>query len=246
MLRNRWTPWVGALALVACAGPGTGPLEDAALLRQGPKPEAPNAALDFTAASVQVADADPLDLGATFTLEAWIEPHNVAASAYQHVISKWGGGGNASYTLEVHAGHLRVGLHDGTVNSILESTAALSDGAWQHVAVTFDRGTLTLYVNGALDAETSGAVVPMNSTQPLTFGQEHSLNYTGWSYDGVIDEVRIWNVALSERQLRRNMAKRLRGTERGLVGYWRFDEGSGAVAYDATRDGLDGTVGGAV
>jgi hypothetical protein len=246
MLRIRMATWVGALALAACADAGTAPLDEAALLGKGPKLEAANTALDFTAAYVQVPDADVLDLGATFTLEAWIRPHNVAASAYQHVISKWGGGANASYVLQVHAGRLGVGIHDGTVNSVLESTAALVDGAWQHVAATFDHGTLRLYVNGVLDAEMSGAVAPMASTQPLNFGQEHSLGYTGWSYDGIIDEIRIWNVALSERQLARNMAKRLRGTERGLVGYWRFDEGSGAVAYDATPNGLDGALGGAV
>jgi hypothetical protein len=174
MLRYRMGIWVSALVLAACADAGTAPLDDVALLGKGAKPQAPNTALDFTAAYVQVADADALDLSTTFTLEAWIEPHNVAASAYQHVISKWGGGGNASYVLQVHAGRLGVGVHDGTVNSILESTATLVDGVWQHVAVTFDQGTLTLYVNGVADATMAGAVAPMASTQPLNFGQEHS------------------------------------------------------------------------
>lgn len=47
----------------------------------------------------------------------------------------------------------------------------------------------------------------------------------------------------SGSQIARSMTKRLVGTETGLVGYWRFDEGSGQVASDATGHGLNGRLG---
>jgi hypothetical protein len=204
----------------------------------------PNFALDFADAWVTVPDHADLDLTATWTLEAWVKPHN-AAGGFQHVLSKWDGGGNASYTLEVRAERLRSAVHDGTVNTVLETPALLSNGVWQHTAVTFDNGTLRLYVNGALEATVTGAVTPMNSDRPVSFGREGP-PFGGWRYDGLIDEVRIWNVARTEAEIAAAMNERLDGDKAGLVGYWPFDEGSGDVAADATGSGHDGQLGNAV
>lgn len=233
------------LLAVGCSDAGTAPVESTGLLAKRDKPPQVNYALDFTTAYVQVADADVLDLSTTFTLEAWVKPHG-PGPVPQHIISKWGGGGNASYLIDYSAGRVRAWVHDGVANSGVTSNTTLDENVWQHVAVTFDNGNFALYINGILDATQVGTSLPMVSTQPLNFGSERSLNFTGRFFDGQIDEVRIWNVVLSERQIARQMTRRLRGTERGLVGYWRFDEGEGAVAYDGTKNNLDGTVGGAL
>jgi hypothetical protein len=231
------------LSLIGCAD-STAPTDlPDFLAKKGGKPARVNYALDFTTNYVQVPDNDLLDLTTSYTLEAWIKPHSVAIS-FQHIISKWNGGGDASYTLEIHGGRLRSAAHNGVANSVIESNSLLSNDVWQHVAVTFDNGMLRLYINGALDNSIVDAVTPMNSTRPVSFGREGPPANV-WHYDGQIDEVRVWNVTRSERQLRRSMGKRLRGREKGLVGYWRFDEGEGATAFDATKNNLDGTLGGA-
>jgi len=62
--------------------------------------------------------------------------------------------------------------------------------------------------------------------------------YTG----GTVDEVRIWNVARTEEQIRDNMCKKLAGTEDGLVGYWRLDESSGTSCEDSSPNTNTGTV----
>lgn len=49
---------------------------------------------------------------------------------------------------------------------------------------------------------------------------------------GIVDEVRIWNAVRTQDQIRKDMHRRLEGTEEGLVGYWRFDEGTGTTAQD--------------
>ena len=58
-----------------------------------------------------------------------------------------------------------------------------------------------------------------------------------------MDEVRIWNRALDGQEIEGNMYRVLEGSEPNLVGYWRFDEGSGQDTVDQTQNGNDGTLG---
>jgi hypothetical protein len=57
---------------------------------------------------------------------------------------------------------------------------------------------------------------------------------TGWQ--GKIDEFRVWSVFRTAAEIQANMRVMLRGTEPGLVAYYKFDEGSGMTAADATGD----------
>jgi predicted metalloprotease len=207
----------------------------------------PSPALSFDGASqfVEVPDHSDLDLSSTWTLEAWIAPTDVARSNFQHVISKWNGGGDASYTLEIRAGHLRAGIHDGATTWAFESTGLLVNDVWQHVAITFDNGLLSLYIDGVLDAAWTGVPTPMNSTRPVSLGREGP-PFNSRYYAGLMDEVRMWSVARSGVELAGAMHALLSGTEAGLVGYWRFNEGEGDVAYDLTQRGHEGRLGSAV
>lgn len=59
---------------------------------------------------------------------------------------------------------------------------------------------------------------------------------------GELDEVRIWSTARNAREIRSDMFRTLTGTEPGLMGYWRFDEGTGTAIMDASGHGFDGTL----
>ncbi|MDD3819564.1 MAG: hypothetical protein PHG41_07020, partial [Actinomycetota bacterium] len=58
----------------------------------------------------------------------------------------------------------------------------------------------------------------------------------------IIDEVRIWNVALNEKQIQDNIYKRLTGNEDRLAGYWNFDEGKFSTVYDISPYKNHGTI----
>jgi hypothetical protein len=226
-----------ALALAACSS---------ATDSDTPDTLASHYALDFTDDCVQVPDTDVLDFSRSFTLEAWIKPRDVHAARSQHIVSKWGASGDAAYALEVHAGKLRTVIHDAAhTTQAVESNGALQNDVWQHVAVTRGDDTLKLYIDGMLDRISTHPSIPANSSQPLTVGQERSTDYTGRSFDGVIDEVRVWNVTRPEKLILHRMHRRLRGYEYGLVGYWPFDEGHGTIAHDVTINSLDATITGA-
>jgi hypothetical protein len=213
-------------------------------IEQGVLPP-PNYALQFNQTYVEVPDAPSLDLSRTWTIEAWVKPQSVGLGSYQHVVSKWNGGGNASYSMEIYQGRLGSGVHDGVRNSILHTTATLLDDVWQHVAATYDNGTMCLYINGVLDGCMSGCVTAMNSDRPVSIGHEGP-PWGGWWYYGLVDEVRVWNVARTAAQLASGMGARLSGSENGLAGYWRFDEGQGDVAHDASPFGNHGRLGATV
>jgi Concanavalin A-like lectin/glucanases superfamily len=77
-------------------------------------------------------------------------------------------------------------------------TAMLATGVWTHIAATYDGANLRFYVNGALVATKAqtGAMAP--STGPLWIGNNTVYNEP---YSGLIDEVRVYNRALSATEI---------------------------------------------
>ena len=201
-----------------------------------------NVALDFLQSYVSVPDNPALDLTTTWTLEAWVYPRAAGNGADQDIISKWAGNPGASYILQIdHSGVIRLVTSNGAVNSIVLGATPLVNNVWQHVAATFDNGTLLLYLNGVLDQTATGVMVPFVGTEPVAFGREG--NFAGGTLNGIIDEVRIWNLVRSAAELATFRSQKLVGSEPGLAGYWRFDEGSGQVVADATGHGNAGGLG---
>ena len=64
-------------------------------------------------------------------------------------------------------------------------------------------------------------------------------------FDGVIDDVSIWNTALSQSTIQQYMNCPPLGNEAGLSGYWNFEEGNGSTVNDQTSNGNNGIINGA-
>ena len=62
------------------------------------------------------------------------------------------------------------------------------------------------------------------------------------TFDGHIDEFRIWNTRRTDEDILNNMNAKLTGTEEGLVAYWQLDEATGDIAYDKSGNGHDLTI----
>jgi len=101
---------------------------------------------------------------------------------------------------------------------------------WTHVALVYTNRAPRLYVNGALVR--SGAASLYSSVHPSgSLGGSPQADYG--NFDGQLDEVRIWNVALGQTQIQSNMTRSLTGTEANLVTYFRCDEGGGSLLGDS-------------
>lgn len=114
---------------------------------------------------------------------------------------------------------------------------------WSHAAVTYDGAELKLYVNGdeVSSREISGTI--RQTTDPLWLGGNKPY---GEHFDGLIDEVRMYDRALSAAELRAEMSApigdRPASAANGLVAAYGFDAGSGSVAADASGHGNAGVL----
>ena len=105
----------------------------------------------------------------------------------------------------------------------------------------FDQSRLRLYVDGQLADETIVTGRLRNYGNDLFIGDWNGSS--SWHFHhGEMDEVRLWNVARSEADIRREMRFQLVTNEPGLVAYWAFDEASGTTALDQAPGGSHGTL----
>lgn len=103
----------------------------------------------------------------------------------------------------------------------------LLDGKWHHFAVRKQNNTLTYFVNGvSVGSFTTPKIgtASIAADRPLWIGWDFA-NQHQTSFKGYLDELRIWNRALDESEIKAGMFEQLRGNESGLVGYWPFNNG---------------------
>jgi hypothetical protein len=62
--------------------------------------------------------------------------------------------------------------------------------------------------------------------------RRHDQDNPASSFNGQLDELRLWNVDRSQTEIEKNMQQTLTGLEYGLIGYWQFDECMGGRARD--------------
>jgi chitodextrinase len=149
---------------------------------------------------VTVNDAASLDLSTGMTLEAWVFP--TAPGGWRTAI------------LKEQPGHLAYAMYANTDSdqpsgeiyttgsNAIRGPASLPLNAWTHIAVTYDGAVLALYVNGTLAGSqtVSGSVV--NSAEPLRIGGN---GVWGEFFQGLIDEVRIYNRPLTAAEIQADM-----------------------------------------
>ncbi len=158
------------------------------------------------------------------TFEAWINPDTTSTGS--NAILDYGANQVGSRnTFLYEAASSRVGFISGGTNANMFSTNnVITAGQWNHVAFVLNNGTGYFYVNGT--AAGTGNLSTVNTptgNATLTIGQRVS----GGSipFGGIIDEVRIWNVARTQADIQRDMNKELCSAT-GLMAYYRFNQGN--------------------
>ncbi len=199
-------------------------------------------AFDGVQQFAEFPDATALDLSDTWTIEAWVRPAPPGGGGIQHLVSKWGVTGAASYSLEMNGTGLSLSTSNGVdPTTTLIAADVLRIDTWQHVAATFNNGVAFLYVNGENVGGVAGMAIPMNSDKPLSLGHEGP-PFNGYHFKGVLDEVRVWQVVRTTSEIN-DFRSAVQSPQAGLVGYWRLDDGSGQVITDRSGLGNNGRLG---
>ena len=124
--------------------------------------------------------------------------------------------------------------------AINSPVVSISLDKWYFLSLTVTvNDKLRAYLNGKLVGETTIGT-PVSGNSNFRLGWVNSVEeefFNPASFDGVIDEVRLWNVARTEAEIQSTMNSTLAGNEEGLVGYWNFDNGT---AKDLTTNENDG------
>ncbi len=202
-------------------------------------------AFDGANSSVVVNPSSSLTMTTALSVEAWINPTAYSA--------------NGSIILNKE-GEYEVGLApDGTLRWAVSNTAPgwawTSSGyvvplnQWTHVAVTYDAGAgaASVYINGNL-VQSISATGNIGDTYPalndLSIGTRQ--NSSTQHFQGLIDDVRVWDIARTQADIQSTMNQTLIGNEAGLAGNWNFDELAGTTAFDTSPNGNNGSLGGGV
>lgn len=129
------------------------------------------------------------------------------------------------------------------VQGCIPGSTRFDDGNCHHVAVTVSNlGEMFIYVDGALIANSFFTQPPIGNPGDLYIGQTTTYTPTD-HFEGLIKEVRMWQVPRSQSQIQNSMNSVLTGTEIGLVGYWRMNETSGQTVTDYSSVHNNGTRG---
>lgn len=196
-------------------------------------------ALEFDGAGdlVRVADAAALDLTDSFTLEAWVRPDKL--EKWSPVFGKDDAGPpSTGYGLfaEVSGGPRGyIAASNGETANAAGTSPLPTEEAWTHLAFTHDGADLRLYVNGQLADTTSTSLAAATTDADLQVG--HSSTFSGTYFDGLIDEVRIYDRALGQGEVEHDL-------ETPINPNTQVDRGSNrrnGSFYNANfdRDGID-------
>ena len=136
-----------------------------------------------------------------FTISAWINPSKI--EEHKLIIACKGGETihNKGYSFNIPRNYdvLQLQLYD--INGFMyhiHSKKKINLNTWQHVACTWDHGTVKLFINGYVDNSTYFFAEIPNTGTNLYLGNNNWLSHAFW---GRLDEIRIYDSALSEDEI---------------------------------------------
>lgn len=140
----------------------------------------------------------------TITVDTWIKAK--PTGDYQLVVDKSHGFVDATgWELEIYPdGRIGFGYGNGDPGwsgAYARSTSVLTDNVWHHVAGTLDGATIRIYVDGVLENATAYAGTPQTNSRPVHIGMAWGGGTPQRFFNGLIDEIKIYNRALSQEEI---------------------------------------------
>lgn len=157
---------------------------------------------DGISSQVVVNDSASLDLTGSFTFTAWVNAATL--TNYQTILIKEGNGASCGYWLQTNNSYISAGFNPGTGCREHQAAANLQPNTWYHIAAVFDDSadTFKIYLNGNQLVSQTETGVPVANAAPLYLGTTAS----GEKWKGLLDEVHMYNRALSQTDIQTDMS----------------------------------------
>ncbi|MFZ4399545.1 MAG: LamG-like jellyroll fold domain-containing protein [Bacteroidales bacterium] len=185
---------------------------------------APDAVTPTLSDYVNVANASSLVAGSTsMSMTGWFFANSLA---YGHGMFGFRGTGCTFYMIELGSGSIECRIYLGTTLYTYTAPAStIIPNIWQHYAWVYDGSAAKLYLNGNLvgSVAASGSF-STSTTTPFIIGLSPVTGYNFY-YSGHIDEVTLWNKALTQAEIQNIKQNELTGSETGLKLYYKFNQG---------------------
>jgi hypothetical protein len=201
-----------------------------------------------------------------FTIEAWVNPDSNGTGGT--ILSKFSSSRvspleQAEYYLEIgpdgmvafHRAGVAADAMDkaagkgsdrGFSVQTLRSTSAIPFGRYSHIAVAYDGAEGRIYLNSQLCGVAPLTLCARETITSFLMGARlNGLPREGF-FSGTLVEVRVWSVERTQAEIARQMYNLLGGDEDGLAACWQFNEASGSMARDKSKQENDGPFGEAV
>ncbi|TAH38401.1 MAG: T9SS type A sorting domain-containing protein [Bacteroidetes bacterium] len=221
---------------------------------QNCQPNSNSLGFDGTSAYVNLGAATSLDiLSGPVSVEAWVYSTSWGFSSAQNTIFCTHGWTSGEQGMSLRAGGSGelsfniAGLDSNLVpvswKEVISPANSLQLNTWTHVAGTYSGTELKLFINGLEVASTGFVGSIVQSGYGANIGKLADASQSpGRFWSGNIDEVRVWNRALSSSELLASSAKHIDPLSSvGLVGYWRLNEGTGSSIADLGNGANNGT-----
>jgi hypothetical protein len=190
-------------------------------------------AFDFDGSTNYITIPDSIYLRPTsaLTIAAWVKGDAWGSGSSCNAILRKGDTSPSNYQLDISDGRVEL-LLDGTEPNGHRGNTVLTTGQWHHVAAVWDGATVRIFVDGVLDntPPARSGTIATDTRNPFIGG--HS---SGDRFDGMIRDVRLYNRALYDVEVKRLS---------GLVGHWAFSEGTGITSADSSAVANDATLSG--
>ncbi|MDJ0832911.1 MAG: LamG domain-containing protein [Gammaproteobacteria bacterium] len=154
-----------------------------------------NGALLNGAGYVEVADNALLDIADELTVTAWVNTNAIPASGLKTILSK-----DENYEFHINSSG-QINWWWGGGAQELTSTGTLTAGDWYHIAIVYSDAAdfQAIYINGVESGTNNQTGTLTLNNDPLQIGADQG--FAGREFDGLIDEVRIYNAALTPAEV---------------------------------------------
>ncbi|MEA4937767.1 MAG: LamG-like jellyroll fold domain-containing protein, partial [Paludibacter sp.] len=169
-----------------------------------------------------------------FTWQAWLKPANrTQVNAYIYEMRN-------EYSIRLDGNAIKVYVNDNSITTPLITTniGGISGDKFFHFSLSYNKTSqyLKTSLNGvAADSVKLTTAYTCKNTTTAEAKLASPYLSTNANFVGNIDEMRLWNRALTNAEIKANYDRYLAGTELDLIGYWQMDEGINSFIFDKSN-----------